>query len=65
MALRVWSARLGLPLLRGEDDATFDDTFAVKDTTVVVDVAVVVMGEVNATSRAGGDLEGDDGDSLA
>lgn len=56
MALRVWSARLGLPLvLRGEDG---DDTFAVDDTTVVVEVAVVVMGEVNATRRDGDALEG-------
>lgn len=57
-----------MPLLRGEDGDTL--AVAVEDTTVVVDVAVVVMGEVNATRRFGGDLagdgdDGDDGDSLA
>ncbi|ERS98412.1 hypothetical protein HMPREF1624_05196 [Sporothrix schenckii ATCC 58251] len=61
MALRVWSARLGLPLLRGQED----DMFAVEDTTVVVDVEVVVTGGVNVTRRAGEDLDGVDGDSLA
>lgn len=56
MALRVWSARLGLPLLRGEEE---------DDTAVVADVAVVVVGEVNA-ARAGGDFDGVDGaDNLA